>query len=215
MFTTLGMLIGGGGFPAIADSLYNEDGASPFSAVMPSTVNADDLLVLLSWRSSGTGTPSGTPSGWTLLDSAGTGFLYYKWAAGTEGGTLVPVTVSGSATMSFLVLRITGADPLTNPSAGASGLTSGSGSSVADPPANDPAWADANNLFVAGVGVANTFTVTYPTGYSLYQKNTVGSAGAMAVAAKELASSASENPGTMTLSGTDLWYAFTLAVKGT
>jgi hypothetical protein len=202
-----------GGFPVIANSLFNEDVSSPFTTTMPATVNVDDLLILFVHRCAGTGGPSASLSGWTLLDSATPYAIYYKWAAGTEDGSSVTIGSTGSPTLFCTVLRITGADRSKNPEI--STVASGN-NSTPDPPFINASWPDANNLFVAVVGSDDNLSVSaYPSGYTLYQSSNVATTGAAAVAAKTSLSSASENPGAFTLSGANNWYGFTLAVKGT
>jgi hypothetical protein len=206
---------GGGGSPVLAETVFNEDSVAPFQAVMPASITSNELLILVAHRASGAGTPSGTPpSGWTSLISGADHQVYYKWAAGTEGGTNVTVTASGSLIMFLTLLRIIGADSAQNPEA--STVATASGTNNPDPPAVDPSWADTNNLFIAVALTDDAIGVSaYPSGYTLGQASNVATSGSSGVASKTSISSAAENPGAFTFGGNMDSRAFTLAVKGT
>jgi len=139
--------------------------------------------------------------------------VFFKWATGSEDGSSVTVTEAGSPTIFFTVLRITGADSAQDPEI--STVVANANSSTPDPSAIDPSWADASNLFIAVTLPDSAVSVSaYPSGYDLYQQDNISASGASGVAAKESTSSASENPGSFTLSGPSDCYSFTVAVKG-
>jgi len=198
---------------SVVEVVFNEDPATPWLAAMPAVVTANDLLIIIAHRDAGTGGPSGTPpTGWTALTSPAECMVYYKWAAGTEGGTNVTVNGTGGATIFSTVFRIKGADPAQNPEASALGALTGT---APNPPPVDPSWADYSNLFIAFVTTDDAIDVTaYPTGYILSQYSNVAVSGSSGIASKLSSSSASENPSAFTLASSADTYAGTIAVKG-
>jgi hypothetical protein len=80
-----------------------ESTTSPVAPTYPASIAANDLLVVAVCIAHSTSTPTcTTPSGYTLIneaaESSGTDrhslHVYYKWAAGTESGTL-SITIGG------------------------------------------------------------------------------------------------------------------------
>lgn len=89
-----------------------------------------------------------------------------------------------------------------------------------NPPSVTPSWgAHAANIFLVYAArddsVANTITA-YPTNYSTAQadSNAITSAGNMGGAARINANVSPEDPGTFTISASETWAAFTVAVRG-
>jgi len=214
MYTTLGMMKGGGVVPSLLSLSFNEDTSAPFQAVLPTPCVANDLLIIMLTLGSTSNSPTGPPSGWTQL--AGNNFGFYKWSA---GGAEAPVSVSfsGGADPGFVVLRIQNADPATNPQA--TTLVENN-SPTLNPPDVDPSWPDTNNLLITYAGTSSVQATinAIPSGYTLFQKAS-GSLTSYGVATKEVSTSAIENPGTFTLTGaassSSLGRTFTIAVKGT
>lgn len=228
MYATLGFLKstavegggggGGGGpvFPIIESVTVTQDNTAPYLANMPATVAANDLLILLG-AGVDPGDFSGSPSGWTLLASKtdtlnADARLYYKWAAGTEGGTSVSVFTSGPNAI-FAVLRLTSALVSQNPEAGFGiGMAS---TNIPDPPIIDPSWITANNLIIAISVSTNTRSiVSYPAGYTFHQQSQSSSEASVFVAAKQVIVSSAENPGVFTISSPTNCYVATIAVRG-
>jgi hypothetical protein len=178
---------------------------------MPAAVAAGDLLIILTKVVSGTGGLTDVPSSWARV-VAGIESIMYKWAAGTEGGTLVTMPVFGSVTLLFTVLRIQGAALAQNPEGA---YLSPVNTATPNPPSVDPTWADANNLFIAwtsSTGVRNI--VSYPAGYTFHQQKSDGANGTSFIAAKRSINSALEDPGVFTISSSANCAAATIAVRG-
>jgi hypothetical protein len=215
MYTTLGMLkTSAAAYPVLASVDFNEDPSPPHNAIMPATVNAGDLLLILMTLGTG-GTPNGTPSGWTQLIS-GNFFGFYKWADGTEDSA--PITVGFTASAAdpgFTVLRVTGADTARNPSAS---VNVENNILNPNPPAVTASWGAASNLFIVYMGSSSASTTlgSYPSGYALYQE-TNGAADTKSFVAAKQSILATDDPGNFAVGGSTvaLMRTFTIAVKGT
>lgn len=150
-------------FPLVLD--ITNTSATPYGTVhsinMPSTVASGDLLLITAAFNDGY-TPS-VPSGWSVLfsDIFGTVpvFSYYKQANGTEGGTTVTITTSGSQQLSAQVTRIAAASYSGIPEVSARAQPSGL---APDPPALTPSWGARNTLWAAVLGTTADSVSTYP-----------------------------------------------------
>ena len=185
------------------------------------TANAGDLIVFGVCVDAGV-TGIGWPAGWTELQEAvptnARAAVGYKIATGGE--TSVQLTGTGTADRWEGVFhRIPTGEwhGTTVPEAPAAATGS---SANPDPPSVTPSWgAEAANIFIAYAArddsVANTITA-YPTNYSTAQadSNALTSAGNMGGAARINANVSPENPGTFTISASETWAAFTVAVRG-
>jgi hypothetical protein len=142
---------------------------------LPSTVNPGDLLVaalyLLGAPNNQSG-PTDWPAGWTLSNDTFTGAneiaVYYRIADGSEDGGSVAVTASQGSFGNYIVYRITGADPSAMPTTPAALLSVGSSSTIPFPSVT-PAWAAADDLFIAffgSFGASPTSVTSWPTNYT-------------------------------------------------
>ena len=188
---------------------------------MPPVVKAGDLLfALVSLRGSGDSGGVTTPSGWTLLASAGAASFrgwYVKVADGTEGGTTVNFVSGNTCGGAAQVYRVTEwhGGIVSGVSIGEEQTTS---TSTPNPPEVSTSWGSAKNLFFAAV-LANDgdeTLVSAPTNYA-DEVRTVGGAGfgfsaAVYSARRELEAS-SDDPGAFTLGFTDFCGSRTLVIR--
>jgi hypothetical protein len=173
------------------------------------------LMILFATRQS---TTVNTPAGWTQLfnDQFGAGegklAVFHKVSNGGEGAS-VTITTTGTVTSAHTSHRIVGVG---TPVAG----TTVTGSSAnPNPPLLTPVAGSNMYLWFAVSGGRDTtggadFTATgYPSGYSggLEKGDNTGF-GAGVASAYKLATAASEDPGTFTLSTTSAWGANTIAI---
>ena len=189
---------------------------------MPATVNAGDLLIAL-FTNDGDATVT-TPSGWTELasnetDGAVRVSVYYKIAAGTEGGTTVNLVTAAFEQAAAQVYRITDWQGTTPPEIS----TAATGTSTAPNPAFlDPAgWGVSNTLWLVVAGQDRgdqSGTLAYPISYTdgiSTQSSVPPVTGVCRThsARRVLLTTTSENPGPFTIPVTEQWVAFTIAVR--
>jgi hypothetical protein len=180
------------------------------SVLMPPTVAAGDLLIVLA--AAHTGNTVGTGSGFTLLGS-GTNTIdlrvFYKVADGTEDGTTVSFTNCDVAQ----VYRILAANYVGVPTIS----TAATGTSTsADPTAVVPPASRFLSIAVAAVQGDSTVNVTAsPSGYSTIdniQEGAGSDVGGVSMGSAYLVDSGvSENPGAFT-NGSNPWVAFAVAI---
>jgi len=192
---------------------------------MPASVAAGEaLLVSICALSHSTLLEFTTPVGWTQLftdvtDSTVnlTWNVYAKVAAGTEGGTTVDFVTNVSdceiAAQAFTVDSWGGTLADIEVSSGVTNANT-----TPNPPSLSPTWGLGDTLWIALLGaVADAETVTgYPTNYSDGAYNAAGggpTAGATVGLAFRQNATATEDPATFTLSGSERWWARTIAVK--
>ena len=207
--------------PAVAsvtETAFGTD-ATPHNVTMPATVNAGDLLIVL-FTNDGNATVT-TPGGWTQLASNVSGTevrlsVYYKKAAGTEGGTTVNFNTSASEQAAAQVYRITDWHGTSPPEIS----TAATGTSTApDPPSLNPAaWGVADTLWlaVAGQDRGNQGAASYPASYTngtSTLSNGAGNDNCRTLSGRKALVADSENPGTFTLPASEQWVAFTIAVR--
>ena len=186
---------------------------------MPATVNAGDLLIVL-FTNDGGATVT-TPGGWNLLASDANGTqvrlsVYYKIAAGTEGGTTVNFITSASEQAAAQVYRITNWHGTTPPEIS----TAATGADAAPDPAslNPAGWDVADTLWLAVAGQDRgdqSGTTAYPVSYT-DGTSTLSSAGTRSCrthSARRVLAAASEDPGAFTIPVSEQWVAFTIAVR--
>ncbi|MCJ7668971.1 MAG: hypothetical protein MUO61_00440, partial [Dehalococcoidia bacterium] len=185
---------------------------------MPATIDAGDLLIVL-FTNDGDATVT-TPAGWSLLASNNNGnhvrlSVYYKIAAGTEGGTTVNFVTSENEQAAAQVYRITSWHGTTPPEIS----TAATGTNTApDPSSLNPAgWDVANTLWLAVAGQdQGGGTSSYPASYTdgiTTRSKTTGGERCQTMSARRVLAAASENPGTFTIGSSDDWVAFTIAVR--
>lgn len=216
------------GFPTVSDRLTQSfsTATTAHAVTMPSTVNSGDLLMVL-FSNDGNATVT-TPSGWTapsapnntqVRGTAARGSVFIKVAAGTEDGTTVDFATSASEEAEAQVYRIKAGDWY-GTTAGvevANGGDPGATTTTPDPPALNPGgWGTENTLWIAyAAGSSYTATTTYPTNYTsgVHELSNTGTGGASASSATRESNTASENPGTFTMSTNSDGIAFTIAIR--
>ena len=187
---------------------------------MPSMVDVGDLLIVL-FTTDGTATVI-TPAGWTALASnAGNGAVrlsvYYKIAAGTEGGTTVNLVTSAGEQAAAQVYRITDWNGTTPPEIS----TAATATTPAPNPAslNPAGWDVTDTLWLAVAGQDRgdqsgtlAYPISYTDGISTLSSDTNKSC-RIHSARRVLLTATSENPGPFTIPVTEQWVAFTIAVR--
>jgi len=186
---------------------------------MPATVDVGDLLIVLFINDKDS--TVNTPTGWNLLVSEANGkhvraSVYYRIAAGTEGGTTVNFVTSATEEAAAQVYRITNWHGTTPPEIS---TTATGTDTTPDPASLDPAgWdvADTLWLVVAGQdrgdqGAPTAYPASYTNGISTLSSN--GTASCRIHSARRVLAAASENPGSFTIPVSEQWVAFTIAVR--
>ena len=188
---------------------------------MPATVDAGDLLIVLFTNDGNS--PVTPPAGWNLLASDPRGnavrlSVYYRIAAGTEGGTQVNFRTSSNEQAAAQVYRITDWHGTTPPEIS----TAATGSSTTPNPSPlDPAgWDVANTLWIAVAGQDRgdqSGTTAYPTSYTDGISTQSSDPATMGVcrthSARRVLVAASEDPGAFTIPASEEWVAFTIAIR--
>lgn len=186
--------------------------ATAHNVNMPGTVNAGDLL-LVSIVLDGADAVT-TPSGWTFLidsnDSGGGGtrtWVYYKYAAGTEGGTTVNFVSSGSRTANAVTFRIGSA--ATAPQA----VQNVYASSSAAPTPLTPSWGALDTLWIV---VASGYFPNTPSAFPLPNNNltylTIAAYGQLYVSTKN-ENIATQAPGNITFGSIQYGSLITIGVR--
>jgi hypothetical protein len=202
----------------VTETAFDTDTTSHY-VNMPSTVNAGDLLIVL-FSNDRNGSVT-TPGGWTELASDTSGphirvSVYYRIAAGTEGGTTVNFITSAAEEAAAQVYKITNWHGTTPP--GISIAATGSDASP-DPASLNPAsWDVTDTLWIAVAGQDRgdqTGTMTYPAGYidGTSTLSSVGTGSCRIHSAHRVLATASEDPGAFTIPASEQWVAFTIAVR--
>jgi hypothetical protein len=206
--------------PVVASVTETEFGTdtTDHNVNMPATVDAGDLLIVL-FTNDGSATVT-TPGGWTQLASTANGAVrlsvYYKIAAGAEGGTTVNFVTSASEQAAAQVYRITDWHGTTPPEIS----TAVTGTSTAPNPAslNPAGWDVADTLWLAVAGQdrgdqsgTTAYPASYTDGTSTLSSSTIESC--RTLSARRVLAAASENPGAFTIPVTEEWVAFTIAVR--
>lgn len=184
---------------------------------MPATVNSGDKLVMNVNIGDG-GATANTPSGWTKLeDQAATyahSLLFVKAADGTEGGTTVTITQTGSVASNFSahVYRLSSAGTIE------SAVATATGSSMT-PPSISPSWGSADTLYLLFMNSGDDDQATTSASAN-YTTNLLDSAaGQGANDSARVASSyrnvtnATETPGTWTIASSEDLVSFIVAVQ--
>jgi hypothetical protein len=186
--------------------------ATNFNVTLPAT-NAGDLLWLhLTMLHSGTITG---PAGWNnLREPSVVNIFSGKVADGTEGGTSVSISTSGSPTTAAAqVIRVSGW------SGNLADIENAAVSQSLDPPNLEPSWGAGNTLWIGAYWAQFQIAslVAYPSDTENQNYQNDGSGGSrceLACATRKL-NAASWDPTAFVLSGgQDFGAAYTFAIKG-
>lgn len=203
------------GFPvrlSLTQFVNNTD-ATSHNVPMPASIAAGDLLIMYANVDGGSGVTPTTPSGWTQIANTFNGgalrlMVYYKVAAGTEGGTTVAVALSAAETLAAHVEQIQAGTYTSTPEASTVALS-------VDPPSLSPSWGAAKTHWSAIVAQGSNLTsVTYP--FASGQVFTSGSSGAAfssIASCYEDNNTASNNPAAFAVSPSAANLAVTVAVR--
>lgn len=211
-------------YPLVRSVTTGDDAGSGVSShviTLPTGIDAGDrVIILFATRE----TPDATwPAGWSeFYDGGNSGQIAqagaYRDCDGTEGGTTITVTTGATRACAWHVWWLSRGNFIAGVAPEAGAVATGS-STTPDPPTVAPSWgASVPSLLITAVSLKNSAappTVSsWPTNYTDNQTQEVGSGVNHALhAASRQASTASENPGTFTLSGSEQWAAQTIAVR--
>jgi hypothetical protein len=202
-------------YPAVVATSGGYDGSdfSTRNIALPGSYSPDSLLLMFVTSD---GNPTiALPGTWTQLFQTANGAAvkfgaWYRIADGSEGRS-VAVTTTASESCSWTCYRITGYSGV--PVAGVP--VAPAASANPDPPSLSPAWGSKATLWFAacgyddGVDTVSSYSASYTNG-----RNDVSgdAAGAGTGSARRENTTATENPGTFTLSAIEEWVANTVAV---
>lgn len=158
---------GGGGGVEVLTQAFSASGSHNVN--MPAAVSAGSILVA-AVANGGSTTPSmvTTPSGWTSLGTVREGnnacrlSVFYKVAAGTEGGTSVDFATSASTQMAATIWHFPTGTFTGTPEAT---FGTGSTSSSPTPPAISPTWgaaAGTHGIVMVAFGLDTTTVSAFP-----------------------------------------------------
>ena len=192
-------------------------GVTASNVTLPASVAAGDLVIAFVAADSGAGAMT-WPSPWVnIKDEAGTGFVFSCAYLIASGGETTVAATHTSERSNHIAARIKAAEwhGTTAPeiTANANGSSTGP-----DPPSLTPSWGSDTTLWVAVCAAddsAAPFPITaWPTGYTDNQvgNSTATSAACVAICSKG-ATAASDDPAAFTMTGTETWNAYTLAVR--
>ncbi|MGH2373010.1 MAG: hypothetical protein ACRDIC_05970 [bacterium] len=196
--------------------------ATSHAVTLPATVSTGSTLIVVA-RAAVAGAID-WPAGWTEVfensadASDDTTAWAWKLADGTEDGTTISVT-HGNGKAAFIAYSITGAEDPTI-QAPESGTPATGTSTIPDPSATTPTGGAKDYLWIWAGGWEGEQTsppVGNPTNYSSPLGANSGTASAVATncrvaTATRTNNAASEDPGTWTISVSDDWTAWTIAV---
>jgi uncharacterized protein YjbI with pentapeptide repeats len=214
-------------FPVI-EATASTDGSSAATShavTLPATVSANALLIVVG-RVTVAGAVAVTGGGWTIVQNSADAsddvtFWMYRdaLAAGTEDGSTITVT-HGNGKLAAVSLSITGAEPPSNQAPQTSAVADGA-STTPNPTTCTPTGGAKDYLWIWAGGWEGEQTsppASNPTNYTLNKTGAnTGTGGVtstnsrVAVAARNL-NAASEDPGSWTISVSDDWAAWTIAV---
>ena len=203
----------------VAETATAAPGSATVAITLPATTVSGEVVVMGLVSYAGAGVSSG-PSGWTSVGS----FTYVSttlnvYAITSDGalGSSVNVTFNSTPTaVTAQVWRASGASGAADVEVSASAGTGNS--SHPNPAIVSPSWGSAENLYLEFVGGTNddeSFTLA-STGYSGLVSTISGggvNAGCEIGSAYKIATSSSDDPGTMTMSGAEDYIGVTVAVK--
>lgn len=190
------------------------------NVAMPASVTAGNLLITHICIRNGASftTPTGWTPLWSTTNSTSTHAAFAKIADGTEGGTTVDFSTSGSDSGAAQVYRIT---DWYGTLAGVEVGTPATGSNTApNPPALTPSWGSTSafTLWLVLSGASDDDSAyTGAPGSFTDLTSTVSGAGANSGAevgsARRVAALASLDPGNFALAASQLWVVNTVAVR--
>ena len=183
---------------------------------MPATVNANDLLVtFFSNAGSSTVTDPDGAGAWTELASTANGSnnrftVYYKVAAGTEGGTTVDFVTSANQEAVAQVYRVNNWHGTTVPEI--STAATGSGANP-DPGSLNPSnWDSESTLWLAAYGSSQGQTASAPASYTNGTQTGTDTGKPSMASARRTNTTASEDAGAFTVAAAP-WVAFTVGIR--
>ena len=203
--------------PAFVDAGAGSASGSGTSLAVnyPATVNANDFLVVHVYTTNSSSIT--TPSGWTSIASASSGFqlwhAYYKLAAGTEGGGTLTVSFSFQNTGAFArIYRFTGGGI-----EGAAGVATASSTTIAD---QGVTTSGNGRLAVNLVALAGSRTIGNFTGMTggtwaeavAEYTSTVGNDATLQVQTASIATATTINGGTTSISPSALYSVLGFAI---
>jgi hypothetical protein len=199
-------------FAQVASTSQASASGSSVSVTLPTGTATGDLLVVI-FSIDGTPTVTHTGTGWTQDGQANVqagAYVFWKVADGTDSLTInYSVTEVGG----WVAYRITDHGGELELARAANATVD----SAPNPPSLTPSWGAADTLWIAGFGSDDgTKTLsTYPANYTSNQLTVSSgtSASTVTAAATRELNAATENPDAFSLSGSDYWVAFTIAVK--
>lgn len=213
-------------FPTVVETLSaytaGDGGDGDFTIPLPATVNAGELLLIaFNYRAGNKALTAGSTAadlGYTEVVNATRGtrgrlYVWYKEAAGTEGGTSLDMDCSanGDAHAQYVIYRIQGWDAVH------AADSDGSSNSPNPPSLTVPSGAD-DHVWLAFCAAADdgASVDTFPTNYTNggYERRTPPSTNNSATigwARREL-NTATEDPGSFGLSESESWVTGTVAV---
>lgn len=204
-------------FPVIEASQTSfSDNVTSHSVSLPAGIVAGELLMIFFCCD---GNPTITnPGGWTQLINAPAAsnnarlYVGYRKATGSEGGS-VTVTTSAAEDSNHISIRVSGAaDPTVTAPQASTGATGSDANPNPDSLTASGGTQDYRWLAIEGHDRSRT-TDAIPSGYSSVQAVASGGAQGSGVAvATRTSTSATEDPGTFTISTGDEWRAHTIAI---
>jgi hypothetical protein len=197
--------------------------AADISVVMPATIAANDLIVVLVCDFDGYDSTITPANGFALMSSQNRGrpVALWKKADGTEDGSTISVGSGGTSSGADVSFIVSGAaDPAVLPPESSTRVDdAGAGTSI-DPPDFDPSFDTQDILWIAWACFDDDPLVTgWPTGYDDNQTRytyTSANAGTQAFATKGQVFSGTDtdadNPSAFTINASHFWNARTLAI---
>ena len=205
---------------AITSATSNNGGSSSTTLVVTHPTNAaGDLLVVICGLDVGAGASTSSPAFTELKDETGTdvwAWIGYRVSAGSEASTTLTHTSERGNAISYCIPAAewhgTSVPEITAVGDGTS--------TTPDPPSITPSWGASQTTTYIATAIlddsAGVSTVSsWPTNYTLNQVTSNTSTSAASVhAAIRLLSGSPENPGTFTVSPSEHWRTYTIAVRG-
>ncbi len=215
-------------FPTLESTTASNESSTTTTHTIsyPATVNSGDLLLVFFSCYLGNcnaSTPTGyediqSPTNYAVGNIIGEYAIFGRDADGTEGGDTFDITGGNAQRSATHVLRITGWG---GDSTVANDVECANDESIAlddpDPPNVTASWGSDDNLFIEGAATADDdeSVTSASTGYSSLLSTVAGGGNQSAAisTAIKTAASASDNPDSMTLTGTEIWMAATCVVQ--
>lgn len=204
--------------PSVAATNTTSEAANTttHSINLPASIaNGDLLVVVMGCRNF---TSVNALTGWTELADVASStsglWVAYRRADGSEGATIAPVTAASCAA-GATSYRITGHHASSNPEISTIATDTSGTNTNPNPAAVTASWGAEDNLFIAfEVHAAGTDTTADPTNYDplIEGHGQAAPAGSAASSVRAL-TAASDDPGTFTIAGGNVWQAGTVVVR--